>query len=69
MCELCDNILQDKYKREENMMKKFFLIQEEFIDVFHENIYILTIENFHFVLLVLVLLVQCNVGILEVILS
>ena len=59
MCELCDNIL-DKDKRGRIMVKKI-IIHEEVVDVFHEKIYIPTLENFHFVLIMSGLLVQWNV--------
>ena len=35
MCELC-NYIQDKDKRGRIMVKKCYVIHEEFIDVFHD---------------------------------
>ena len=49
MYDLCDNIL-DKYKREEIMVNKSFVIHEEVIDIFHENFHIPTIEKLSFYL-------------------
>ena len=63
-CELC-NKKQDKDKRREIMAKNFFVLCEYAIDVFHEKFYIHAIENCQFILLVLEILVQWNVGILE----
>ena len=48
MCKLCDKIL-DKYKRGKRMGKKWFVLHEEVIDIFHENFHIPKIEkrSFH----------------------
>ena len=46
-CDLCDNI-QDKYKIGIVIPKKYFVLHEEFIDVFHEKCYIPTIEKLSF---------------------
>ena len=46
-----------------------FAIHEEVMDIFHENVYITTIKNCHLICLVSGLLVQRNVGILEMIVS
>ena len=39
---------EDKDKTGKILMKKHFVINEEVIDVFHDKLYIPTIENFHF---------------------
>ena len=49
------------------MVNKCFVVHEEVIDVFHENFYIPTIENCHFILIVSEFLVQWNVERLEII--
>ena len=46
-CDLCDNILEE-YKRGRIMVKKYFVLHEEVIDVFCEKIYIPTIEKLSF---------------------
>ena len=65
-CELCDNILE-KDKRVIIMVKKFFVLQEEVIYIFHEKITFPQYKNRHFIFLVSGLLVQWNLGILETI--
>ena len=47
ICELCD-IIPDKYKKSIIMLKKYFVLHEEVIDVLHEMFYTLTIENVSF---------------------
>ena len=61
MCDLCDNTF-DKDKRGIIMVKKCFVLQKEVIDVFHENIYIPTIEKLSFHIDHGSLLVQWNAG-------
>ena len=68
MCEFCD-IIPDKYKKGRIMVKKCFVLHKELIAAFRKFFYIPTIENFHFILLMSGLLVQWNVGILEMIVS
>ena len=46
-CELCDNI-PDKENIERIMVKKFFALRDEVIDVFHDKFYIPTIEKLAF---------------------
>ena len=59
ICELCD-IIKDREKGGKIMVKQFFVIHREFIDVFHNKLYIPTIEKVPFILIVLGLLVQRN---------
>ena len=68
MCELCD-IIPDKYKRGRIMLKKFFVLHEEVIDVFAKNKIFPQYKNFYFILLVSVFLVQWNVGRLKIVVS
>ena len=49
ICEFCD-IIPDKYKKGRIMAKKYFVLHEEVIDVFHEK-NISTIGKNHFILL------------------
>ena len=48
-------------------MTKCFVHHEEDIDIFHDKFYIPTIENCHFIFIVLGLLVQWNLGRLKLI--
>ena len=64
MCDWCYTI-QKKDKRVKIMLKKVFVLHNKVIDVFRKKNYILTKEHYPFIFLVLVLLVQCNVGRLE----
>ena len=64
--ELCGNI-EDKYKIERIMVKKIFVIHKEVIDVFHETFTFPQWRNCHFILIMSGLLVQWNVGRLEII--
>ena len=57
MCELCDNI-QDKDKRVILIGKKFCVLREEFIYLFHDKFYILTIEKLQFLLSSVIILVS-----------
>ena len=59
MCELCDNIL-DKDNKGILIVKKYFVLHEEVIDVFHEEYYIPPIENCHFIFPMYGLLIQWN---------
>ena len=49
------------------MVKKYFVLHEEVIDVFHDKFYIITIKRCNLILIMLVFLVKWNVGILEMI--
>ena len=49
------------------MEKNVFVLHEEVVDVFHDNLYIPTIENCDFIFLVLGLLVQWSAGRLKMI--
>ena len=66
MCELCDRI-KDKENRGKIMVKKFFVLHKEAIDVFHNKFFIPTIKNCHFILIMLGFLVQWNLERLEII--
>ena len=66
--ELCDIIL-DKGKIVIIMAKKCYFLHEQVLYVFHEKIYIPTIENCHFLLLVSVFFVQLDLVKLEMIFS
>ena len=67
-CQLCKNILE-KYKRGRIMANNVFVLREEVINVFHDKIYIPTIENCYFILLMSGFLVQWNFGRLQIIVS
>ena len=49
ICELCDNI-QEIYKIRIIMVKKYSVLSEEVIAIFHEQMYISTIEKLPFLL-------------------
>ena len=68
MCELC-GIITDKHKKGRTMVKKCFVIHEEVVDIFHEIFIFQQWKNFHLILLISGLLVQGNVGRLEIIFS
>ena len=40
------------------MVRKRFVLNKKVIDVFHKNVYIITIDTFHFILLMLGFLIQ-----------
>ena len=46
-CKLCDDI-SDKDNRRRIILKKCFVLHEEFMDIFHENNYIPTIEKLQY---------------------
>ena len=47
ICDLFDNV-QDKDKRGRIMVKKCFVLHKEVIDIFHDKLYIPTIEKLPF---------------------
>ena len=67
-CELCDKIL-NRDKRGIIMVNKYFALHEEDMDVFHDKLYIPTIEKCHLVFLMSGFLAQWNVRRIEVIVS
>ena len=67
-CELCADIL-DKDNRGRIMVKKCFFLNEKVIDIFHEFFTSPKYKSCHFILLMSGLLVQWNVGRLEIIVS
>ena len=68
MCELCDTI-PDKVNKYRITANKCFVLHEEVIDIFYNFLILPQYKNFHLIFIMSGLLVQWNLGRLEIVVS